>query len=277
VITGPEVPRGGRLHHRLAADVRGLGLPDGAPEREPVPQARLAALPAAGQRYLRFVGVPGRGGDWSYEAYVTGRFRPHPGWPWLGCEGWIYACAPQVARVFHMRTEATLLPITSRESYLRGRGTAQGRVFGLVKTADGTGPEHDLSELAALLGEAVLWAPTMLLRLPISWTEVSADAFDLTLHDGGNQVTGRVHLDERGAPVEFSTEDRWCPLPDAFIRTRWTTPVGGWRRAGGRWLPTRTGAVWHLPAGRFQYGDFTCDPENIRHNVSPSDLETHAA
>jgi hypothetical protein len=260
----------GNLRRRLAADVAALGLPPGPVRPAVVSEAQLAGLPPAAQRYLRFMEVPGRPPDWSFLAHITGRFRLRPGLPWLRCEAWQYSTCPAVTRLFHMRLSAAgVLRMTGRDAYVQGKGRMHGTLAGLVTVADSAGPETSVSELVTYLNDAVLLAPSMLLELPVTWAPVDDDSFEVTLEDSGHRVTARVFLDERGAPVDFSTEDRWCALPDGLVRARWSTPVRGWRRVNGRWLPSAGSAIWHLPEGPFRYAEFRFAPAAIRYNVAP--------
>jgi len=263
----------GNLRRRLADDVAALGLPPGPARPAAVTEAQLAGLPPAAQRYLRFMGAAGGPADWSFLAHVTGRFRLRPGLPWLRCEAWQYSTCPAVTRLFHMRLSAAgLLRMTGRDAYVLGRGRMHGTLAGLVTVADSAGPETSVSELVTYLNDAVLLAPSMLLGLPVTWAPVDDDSFELTLEDSGQRVTARVFLDERGAPVDFSTEDRWCALPDGLVRARWCTPVRGWRRVNGRWLPSAGSAIFHLPEGPFRYAEFRFGPGAIRYNVAPADV-----
>jgi Family of unknown function (DUF6544) len=263
----------GNLRQRLAADVAALGLPGGPDRPVPVTPARLAALPPAAQRYLRFMGVADGPPEWSFLAHLTGRFRLRPGMPWLRCEAWQYSTCPTVTRLFHMRLSAAgLIRMTGRDAYARGEGRMHGTLAGLVTVADSAGPETSQSELVTYLNDAVLLAPSMLLALPVRWAPADDSSFEITLEDGGYRVTARVFLDERGAPADFSTEDRWCALPGGPVRTRWSTPVDGWRQVDGRWLPSAGSAVWHLPGGPFRYAEFRFGPGSLRYNVAPADV-----
>ena len=51
-----------------------------------------------------------------------------------------------------------------RDIYLRGKGTMHGKLLGVVTRARSEGSETDLSELARYVNDAVLMAPSMLLR-----------------------------------------------------------------------------------------------------------------
>jgi hypothetical protein len=266
-------PRHGRLYRQMAMDAAALRPPPGPASGAPVTEDDLVGLPAAAQRYLRFMEVPGRPPDWSFVAHFSGRFRLQPRLPWMRCGAWQYSTAPAITRLYNMRVYAAgLLPMTGRDAYSAGHGRMCGKLAGLVPVADGSGPEYDVSELVTYLNDAVLLAPSMLLSLPVTWTSVNDNSFDLTLTDAGHRVTARVLVDERGAPVEFSTDDRWCALPDGLVRARWTTPVQGWMKINGRWLPRWAAAVWHLPGGPFCYAEFRPTPGAARYNVTPADL-----
>jgi hypothetical protein len=263
------------LYQRLAADVGALGLPSGPARPERVTVDHLDGLPGAAQWYLRFMGVLGRPADWSFLAHSTGRFRMRPRWPWMRCEAWQYNSGPRVVRLFHMRADAAgLLPVIGRDAYVDGHGRMVGKLAGRVTVADGAGPESDVSELVTYLNDAVFWAPSMLLAPAVRWGVVDQASFDVSLEDAGHRVTARVFIDERGAPVNFSTEDRWCDLRGGPVRTRWSTPVGGWVEANGRRQPTSGAAIWHLPGGPFTYAAFQFAPGAVRYNVAPADLNT---
>ena len=73
-----------------------------------------------------------------------------------------------------------------------------------------------------------------------------------------------------GRLADFSTDDRWCDLAGGPVRTRWSTPVAGWTEAGGRWLPARGSAIWHLPEGPFTYAEFRFSRGDVRYNVLPA-------
>lgn len=261
------------LYQRLADDVSALGLLAGPARPERVTEAQLDGLPGAAQWYLRFMGVLGRPADWSFLAHVTGRFRLRQRLPWMSCQAWQYNTAPRVARLFHLRLMAAgVLPVTGRDAYVNGHGRMAGKLAGLVTVADGTGPENDLSELVTYLNDAVFWAPSMLLAHGVRWGLVDDHSFDVTLEDCGHRVTARVFIDKRGAPVNFSTGDRWMDGPGGLVRTRWSTPVDGWAQANGRWQPTRGAAIWHLPKGPFCYAVLRIAPGAVRYNVSPAEL-----
>lgn len=242
------------LRERLERDVRSLGSP---PPRGPVvTEDALASLPPSVQRYLRFMGVVGRPAVTSFRGHLRLRFRMRRGQPFMPAEVWQYNAVDPVARVFWMRIDMAggLLPMVGRDSYVDGRGRMLGRLFDTVVVADGQGEPFDIGELTTWLNDAVLLAPSMLLRAPVTFREVDDVSFEVSLTDEGRTVRGLVRLDGRGAPIDFHTEDRFIDLPGGPVRMGWSTPVEGWRVVDGRPVATRGSAVWHLPDGDLTYG-----------------------
>lgn len=258
------------LSAAFARELRGANLPKTAAPAAVVDEAAIAKLPEPVQRYLRFMGVVGRPRDWSLRARFVARFRRGPG-DWLACEALQYDTRLQLSRVFYMQLAlGKVLPVTVRDTYLRGRGTMLAKAFDCFRVVEGTGHELDVGELVTYLNDAILMAPSLLLGPETSWKKVDERSFDVTLTDGELSVTARVWLDEHGAPTDFSTTDRFFDAPDGKrVRTEWRTPISGWQEVGGRKLPTRARAVWQLPTGEFPYADFSIDPAQVAFNVPP--------
>ena len=259
-------PFGRDLRAELDEDVAAsIGAPPTSTDA-PIREADLAHLPEAARRYMHFMGVVGRPRDAWFRAHMHGRFRMRPGQKFMPCECWQFNSAAEIARLFHMRIDfAGFVPMVGRDSYVRGQGHMRGKLLGLVTVADGHGPETDLSELSTYLNDAVMMAPSMLLRPEARFAAVDDDSFDVSLRDAEMLVTARVFLDEQGAPHDFSTNDRYAALPGGLVRAEWTTPISGWTRGAGRAVPTRGSAVWHLPDGDFTYATFTFGPHAVEY------------
>ncbi len=261
----------------LGRDLRASALRDAAEvvpagsERETgaVTESDLAGLPEPARRYLGFMGVVGRGRDWSFLVRFSGRFK-RPGQPWMPCQAWQYNTNTPITRAFHMRIDfARVIPMVGRDTYIAGRGAMHGSLLGLVTVADGSGPELDLGELVTYLNDAVLLAPSMLLDGSCTWSAVDDESFALELTDGPNRVTARVFVNPDGSVRDFATDDRWYDGPDGLVRAHWTTPVSGWTQVDGRPWPTGAKAVWHLPDGPLTYIEGTFVAGSIARNVLP--------
>jgi hypothetical protein len=270
MIDGIRRALGRDLWSTLANDADEVGVRGSSGDPAIVTAADVDALPAPVARYMRFMGVIGRPRDWSFRARFTGRFRMRPGQRFMPFEAWQYNTRFPVARLFHMRIDfAGFVPMIGRDAYVGGHGRMRGKVLGLVPVADGSGKEFDVGELVTWLNDAILLCPSMLLDDATSWSAVSDDSFDVSFTDGDTTVTARVLVDERGAPCDFSTTDRYAALPGGLVRTEWTTPVTQWNFRGSQPLPGPTSAIWHLPDGPFAYVEGGVVPATVVYNIRP--------
>jgi hypothetical protein len=251
------------LYGRLRHEVNAAGLTNGPRDESKVEAAEVADLPPAAQRFFDFAGVVGRPRVWSFRAALEGRFRLRT--QWLPALAWQYDSNDDPARIFVMRLRLAGLPLIGRDLYLRGHGRMVGKLLDLVKVVDGQGDEFDISELVTYLNDLVLLAPSMLLRPGITFDAVDDSSFDVSLTDAGHTVRARVFIDERGAPYDFSTTDRYADLPGGLVRAEWRTPIEGWNFANGSPVPGPVTAVWHLPSGPRPY--LTARLTHLAYNV----------
>jgi hypothetical protein len=263
-----------QLERTFQRELVSLRLPARTEPSAPIAADDLAALPESARRYFAFTGAIGRPHDWSFRVGFAGEFRMAPDKSWLPCEGFQFDSSLGITRVFHMRLSmGGLLPTMVRDTYVLGRARMLGKVFDLVPVVDETGPELDLSELVTYLNDALTFAPSMLLGPSTVWTAVDDRSFDVAITDFGLTAKGRVSLDERGAMVDFSTEDRYVADPwtkgHPFVRGRWNTPIDGWTVCDGRPFPTGGRAVWHLPGGVFEYARFHFVEGTLAYDVAP--------
>lgn len=223
--------------------------------------AELAALPPLVRRYFTFMGATGRPRTKSLRTRFTGRFKIGLKGGWQPCEGWTYISREGGAfRFFEMRLKFLgWMPLRVHDVYQDGAGRLSARLFGLFPVASGRGPELDAGELVTFLNDAIMGAPDLLLGPETAWREVDDRTFEVALTDAGNRVSARVTVDERGAPLDFATDDRY--FVDSSdpgrppVRTRWTTPVAGWGSVAGRAVSLGGRATWHFPEGPFTYAE----------------------
>ena len=264
------------MRRKFMRELATLGLPRGPGSDvniAPIADEDLEPLPEPARRYLRFMGVVGLPRDWSFRLGFKGRFRRSRDEAWMKCEAWQYSTRLALARIFHIQLRFFgVVPVLGRDTYLDGRGRMLIRLMDLVTVGDGTGEAYDIGELVTYLNDGIMLAPSMLLVPEVSWTEVDATSFGVALTDHGRTVSARVFTDERGAPMDFETTDRfYAKDPARVTRCRWTTPMEGFREIGGRMLPTRGQAVWHPAEGEFAYADFALEPTRVVFNVAPGE------
>jgi len=241
-----------------------------------VSERDLAPLPEVARRCLRGAGVCDRPRHTSFRVESSGWFRMKPGGRRVACSTWQVTSGPKIARAFVMTMRfGGLIPLVARDTYGHGHGRMRGRLLDHFTVIDARGPELDAGELVTWLNDALMFAPSMLLVPGITWSPVDRRAFDVAVTDGGCTVSARVTVDDRGAPIDFSTEDRYRYEghgPTAhWVRQRWSTPMGGWRVLHGRRIPSYGRAIWHTPHGDFVYAELHPHAETLAYNVPPPD------
>lgn len=260
------------LRAKLANEVG--APPPGATSERTITDDDVAVLPSTARRYFRFMEVVGRPPDRSFRLALRGRFRRRRDERWMACDAFQYNTRAPISRSFYMRLRlGGVVPVLGRDTYADGHGRMLIRPLDLFTVADARGDELDTGELVTWLDDAVLIAPSMLLLTPsVRFAAVDGDSFEVALHDGGHTVTARVVVDERGAPLDFVTSDRFTTDPrdgGRWVRARWSTPVDGWQRVGGRPLFTRGCAVWRFDDGELEYADLTPVAASLAFNVAP--------
>jgi hypothetical protein len=259
-----------RLGRRFTDAVAIAELPSDPGDDGVITEDDVACLPSVVRRYLHFMGVVGKPRVWSLRVRFLGKFWLRRSLGWMPAEAWQYNCAAPIGRVFVMRIRfAGVIAMYGRDTYLRGHGRMTGKLFGRFTVVDGHGPQFDIGELTTYLNDAIMLAPSMLLTPSTTWTDVDGHSFDVTLVDAGRSVTGRVYVDDAGAPLDFSTTDRFADLPSGLVRAQWRTPVRHWHSIDGRVVPSEVSALWRLPDGDLPYikGGFV--PDSLTVNIAP--------
>ncbi len=236
----------------FAAELAAMGLKAPYLTRKHGPlvtPAELAGLPASVRRYFDFMNVVGRPRDWSFRLGFSGRFRRSVSEPWMTCTAWQYDTVDHT-RIFHMRARLFgLLPFVARDTHVDGHGRMLVRLFDRFTVADGRGEPFDIGELVTWLNDATLIDPSMLLTPSVTFGAVDTGHFTVSVSDHLRTVTATVSIDDRGAPLDFDTRDRFYADPTGLpLRCQWTTPVEGWREQGRP-------AALHPRAGRVAPAD----------------------
>lgn len=244
------------LRRRLDRRVR--VAPPAAPAAPRWPDAGDAVA-----RYLRFMGAAPSDRNGDLRVRFTGSFFK-AGSGWMPATAWQFNSAQPVERRYVMRIRmGHVVPMIATDTYRDGHGEMTGKLLGAT-VARGAGSEFDEGELVTWLNDAVLLAPGLLFDAGASVVELDDAHLEVTLSDSGITVTGVVELDVRGAPVLFSTRNRFADLPTGPVRAEWQTPVTEWARTeGGRAVPVAASAVWVLPTGRLTYVRGGFDPASL--------------
>jgi len=105
------------------------------------------------------------------------------------------------------------------------------------------------------LNDACLFAPGMLLDLPIRWREIDDSQVEATFTNGPHTVRAVLAFDDDGALVDFRSDDRPALAEDGrtLLPQRWSTPIREYRSAGRYRYAARGEARYAAPDGEYAY------------------------
>jgi hypothetical protein len=219
-----------------------------------ITQDDLADLPSPVRRYLTYTGVIGK--PWIQTARVrySGRFRMAADKPWMPIDvNQIYTTNPP-GFLWNARFKIAGLPLMfATDIYKSGHSRMLGKVAGLFTVVDGSGEEVDQGTMVRYLQE-MTWFPTAYLGQNITWQAVDDHATDVTLHDCGRTVTGRMYFDDSGRLLTF-TALRYGEFNGKYSVNTWMTPVIDYAEFSGLKIPASGIGVWQLSTGDLPYVD----------------------
>ena len=214
---------------------------------------QLEGLPAPVVRYFEFALTPGQ--PLVRRARVTqeGTFaRSRDAWsPFSAVEDFaVWPPGFVWDATIHM---LPLLPARVRDSYLRGEGTMQGTLAGVVSIVDQRGtPELAAGALLRYLAEGP-WVPTALLPAAgVHWDAVDDSTARATRSDGGTAVSMDVHFGPAGDIVRI-TAQRYRDVDGKGVLTPWRGSFADYERVDGMMVPHSSEVGWVLPDGWLPY------------------------
>jgi hypothetical protein len=147
------------------------------------------------------------------------------------------------------------VPVLVRDSFVDGRASMRGAVWGLVPVVNAEGtPTLASGALQRYLGEAA-WLPTALLpRQGVTWTPIDESRARATVTGGATTVSLEFRFDAEGRNVAVYAADRFYDdgrsQPTAHP---WEAESLEFGEFHGVTVATEALAEWHLPSGTFVY------------------------
>ena len=150
-----------------------------------------------------------------------------------------------------------MLPILSariRDTYLAGRPSMRGKLFGLISIVNASGTtELAQGALQRYLSEMV-WFPTALLPgRGVTWTAIDDRRALATLTDSGTSVSLEFRFNDRDEVAEVFTSGRWREVEGQYLLTAWGGRHSNYEEREGVRIPTEFAVVWHLKEGDFEW------------------------
>jgi hypothetical protein len=217
-----------------------------------ITESDLVGLPAPVQRYLTYSGVLGKPWINTVRLKYRGHFRMAANKPWMPITATqVYTTNPPG---FLWRAHFKLfgLPLMfGSDVYKAGHSHMHGKLLGLFTVVDGQGEEVNQGTMVRYLQE-MSWFPTAYLGANITWHAVDDHAADVTLHDSGKQVSGRMYFDDKGRMLTFISQ-RYGEFAGQYAIRTWSTPTTEYAELAGLKLPVAGLGVWQLPEGDLPY------------------------
>jgi len=223
----------------------------------PLGEPDLAHLPAPVQRYLRRAGAVGRPRPRNVRLEFDARMWRAPGAAPMAATSVQHNFLARPTRLFLMKARMFGLPVQVFHAYADEQATMQVRVASLVDLVDLSGDELSLGETVTLLNDMSFFAPGALVDPRLAWEPLDERSAKVTFVNGRLRVEATLHFDGQDELVNFTSDHRAALLPDGTLRrSRWSTPVDGYREIDGRRVGTHGVAIYAYPEGDFTYGDF---------------------
>ncbi len=147
---------------------------------------------------------------------------------------------------------APFAPFRVVDSFEKGRGRLDAKVFGLVPVARGPGPEFDHGEVQRGLAE-LPWRPFAFHRMEhVAWEAIGRGGLRATFDDGHTRASAELYVDREGRVLGGSAN---CPraVGRSVIETKWSGTFSDYRDFGRLRIPTSAEVAWLLPEGPFTY------------------------
>jgi len=223
-----------------------------------VTEADLASLPEPVRRYLRVTHALGQPRVRSYHIRFTGRIRSAPDAAWMPFEAEQQSFADEPTRLFLMRARMFGLPVEAFHRLIDGRASMRVTVAGVAPIVNAHGDDMDRAETVTLFNDMCILAPGTLVGPNIEWDTIDAVSARARFTQRGHTITATLFFDADGRLVNFESDDRARPVPDArYGKARFSTPLRAYRDFGPLFLAGYGEARWRLPEGEFVYGEFT--------------------
>jgi hypothetical protein len=243
----------------------GLARPAG---KSVVTEADLAPLPAPVARYLRFVGVVGKGRVLNFRATFRGEIASARNAPLTPFHAEQQSFFDPPARLFFITSSRMGVPFDALHQYVGDHATMRVQLASVVTVVDARGPEMDRSETVTMFNDMCLLAPATLIDPKIRWKPIDEQTVEATFTNAGHTIGARLTFAPDGRLLNFLSHDR-SQTSDGktYARHPWSTPVRGYRMYGGLQLASGGEAIWHEPGGDFTYARM--ELVDLQRNVSP--------
>jgi hypothetical protein len=147
------------------------------------------------------------------------------------------------------------IPVLVRDGFVAHQGAMRGALLGLIPVVNAQ-PSPDLASgaLQRYLGECA-WLPTALLPgQDVTWAALDDTRATASIVAGSTRVSLEFRFNADALPVSIFAPARMMDDGAGHMVPRpWEARILSFTQQDGMTIPARATAVWHLPAGDFEY------------------------
>ncbi len=225
----------------------------------------MAHLPEPVEKYLYYVGAPGKPKIQNFRARFSGSMKLKMQGDWIPILADQYNFYDEPARIFYIRSSKFGIPIEGLHRYTGNSATMQIKVASLLRVVNARGEKMTHGETVTMFNDMCMIAPPTLINKKIQWKTIDPLMIQATFTNQGTAITATLSFNEDGALVNFISNDRYYSEDGkTYISYPWSTPVKEYRDVDGRKVPVSAQAVWHTPQGEYVYAKF--DVQEIEYN-----------
>lgn len=234
----------------------------------------IAALPLPVQGYLRFTRSVGKPKVSDFSISFIGKIRKNEASEWMPFNSEQFNFLIPSARLFFMKAVMKGLPVAGYHRFEQGKASMDIRLLSAIRVQYQDGAQMDTAETVTFFNDMCCMAPATLIDPRIEWLETRGNEVNAAFSADGIRITARLIFDERGALVNFISNDRYAAGENGAMRKiPWSTPIRDYREMHGYFLPARAETIYHYPEGDLCYGVF--ELSDISYHCYPKPMFTY--
>ncbi len=247
-----------RLYHaRYFSDVKSALRHRSAVPPNIMTEEKITELPELVRRYIRFTGALGKPVVTNMKINFAGQIRASEDSPWMQFTTEQYNFQDAAWRLFFMKAQMKGLPVAGYHAFKNGIAYMDIRLLSLVKVQYQDGERMNVAETVTFFNDMCCMAPGSLVDDRIEWLETEGNVVKAAFTNNGIRITAWLHFNDKGALVNFVSDDRWALEADGSLaQVRWETPLYDYMEINGHRLPSKADLIYKYPEGDFCYGKF---------------------
>jgi hypothetical protein len=120
-----------------------------------------------------------------------------------------------------------------------------------------------------LFNDMCFIAPATLIDIKIIWETINDTTVKGIYKNGNNSISALLYFNEKGALLNFISNDRYETDGKTYTSYPWATPVEDYKMMNGYFLPGKAKLIYQKPEGDFTYGELVY--KSVKYNLTNID------